>query len=74
MQSLTKILLLTFCAKASAIFWFFGSGSFDRCSSPFDINIGNNAECGVEGKTVIVHLGGDTDAGTRVACGILTQA
>ena len=37
-------------------------------------NIGNNAECGVEGKTVIVHLGGDTDAGTRVACGILTQA
>ena len=30
--------------------------------------------CGVEGKTVIVHLGGDTDAGTRVACGILTQA
>ena len=32
MQSLTKILLLTFCAKASSIFWFFGSGSFDRCS------------------------------------------
>ena len=36
MQSLTKILLLTFCAKASALFWLFGSGSFDRCSSPFD--------------------------------------
>ena len=37
-------------------------------------NIGNNAECGVEGKTVIVHKGGSgSDSGTRVACGILTQ-
>ena len=37
----------------------------------------NDGECGVEGKAVIVHRGGDGTTGspgTRVACGILTQA
>ena len=35
----------------------------------------DDTDCGVEGKAVIVHKGGDgSDSGTRVACGILTQA
>ena len=34
----------------------------------------DDTQCGVEGKAVIVHKGGDgSDSGTRVACGILTQ-
>ena len=42
----------------------------------FTIGTADNL-CGVEGKTVIVHRGGDGTTGspgTRVACGILTQA
>ena len=42
----------------------------------FTIGTADNL-CGVEGKAVIVHRGGDGTTGspgTRVACGILTQA
>ena len=34
----------------------------------FDPFSNKNSKCGVEGKTVIVHL----SSGTRAACGILT--